>query len=205
VGEQYFTSQPSSKSDRKEYSAKLRGSDVRFVTDRGVFSKSGIDFGSRLLIESLAIPPDSTVLDLGCGYGPLGIAVAVTVASAKVTMLDINERAVLLAQENVRRNAVDARVQLFVGDGANALPDGLRFDVIALNPPIRAGKAVVYRLFAEACARLTDSGHLFTVIQKKQGADSARRYLQSLFINVEIVAKERGYYVYRCDHLGSVS
>lgn len=198
VGEQYFSAKPQSSSQVITLATRLRGCELKLQTDRGVFSRGGVDFGTRLLIEALTLKPGDELLDLGCGYGPVGLAVAVSEPDVRVTMVDVNERAVACALTNAAHCGVEARVQVICSDGVSGLPVHRRYTVIALNPPIRAGKATVYRLFREACSRLSESGKLYVVIQKKQGADSAQRYLFTLFDSVEIVVRDGGYRVYRC-------
>ena len=151
--EHYFTSRPETSGDERLITARLRGYEFRFWTDAGVFSRRGIDFGTRLLIETVRLPETGEILDLGCGYGPVGIACAKAAPSCRVTMVDVNQRALRLAEKNARLNGVSARVTILESDGLCALSDRL-FDAVLINPPIRAGKAVVYRLFAEAAEHL---------------------------------------------------
>ncbi|MCY0876456.1 MAG: methyltransferase [Firmicutes bacterium] len=198
MSEQYFTAKPQSVPQTTHFEAHLRGHNLRFETDRGVFSRGGVDFGSRLLIEAVVLHPGDRVLDLGCGYGPVGVALAVSEPTIQVTLVDVNERALMCARLNAVHNQVADRLDALCGDGTSALPADRQFAVIALNPPIRAGKATVYRLFAESASRLLPTGQLYVVIQKKQGAESAGRYLGTLFKTVETVAKDGGYRVYRC-------
>lgn len=172
---------------------------MTFAADAGVFSKSGVDFGSRLLIEHADIPPGSRVLDVGCGYGPIGLAIAATVPGVHVTLIDINERAVALARENARRNGI-RNVTIEVSDLFEAV-GGQTFDAVLTNPPIRAGKAVVHRIFAESYDALVPGGVLWVVIQKKQGAPSAAAKLEELFGGgrVREAAREKGYRILRAE------
>lgn len=167
---------------------------MRFVTDAGVFSKSGLDYGSRVLIDALDIPVGASVLDVGCGYGPIGIAAGI-LGAGKVTMLDVNERAVELARENAAANGI-AQAEAKQSDLLEAVSEE-RFDVIITNPPIRAGKETVHRLFEQASERLNPGGSLWIVIQKKQGAPSAKAKLETLFERVEEVTKDKGYRIYQ--------
>lgn len=197
MGEQYFVSSPQSKSDVREMSVVLREIHLHLLTDSGVFSRGSIDYGTRLLIDAIVLESGSLFLDLGCGYGPVGIAIAASSANVTVYMVDVNERAVALAQENAKRNHLLEAVHIQISDGLSSV-NAMRFDVIALNPPIRAGKQTVYRLLEEALQHLSDSGRLYIVIQKKQGAESAYAHLQTLGANIEIVTKSKGFYVYCC-------
>lgn len=193
--EHYYTAAPQSDEERKQIQAVLRGTRFVFWTAASVFSRDYVDFGSRLLIETLDVPQGARVLDVGCGYGPIGIAVAKTVPGVTVDMVDINERAVALAQENAAENGVADRVRAFVSDGY-AQVNGV-YDVIVTNPPIRAGKDVVYAIFEGAKAHLSSGGSLWVVIHKKQGAPSAERKLAELYGAVERVARKKGYHVFR--------
>ncbi|WP_199616579.1 class I SAM-dependent methyltransferase [Paenibacillus alkalitolerans] len=194
MSEHYYSKRPAVESDRAVVHAKLRGFELSFVTDAGVFSKNDIDFGSRLLIETMRIPESAEVLDVGCGYGPIGICAAKLAFRGKVTMLDINERAVELASENARRNEA-GNVRVMQSDRLEAVKDET-FDVILTNPPIRAGKSVVHDIFAGAAERLVAGGSLWVVIQKKQGAPSAFEKLQTLFSRVDEVTKDKGYRIF---------
>jgi 16S rRNA (guanine1207-N2)-methyltransferase len=196
--EHYFTSRPETSGDERLITARLRGDELRFWTDAGVFSRRGIDFGTRLLIETVRLPETGEILDLGCGYGPVGIACAKAAPSCRVTMVDVNQRALRLAEKNARLNGVSARVTILESDGLRALSDRL-FDAVLINPPIRAGKAVVYRLFAEAAEHLRPGGSLWAVIRKKQGAESAKRELAKHFRNVTRVEQKKGYWILKAD------
>jgi 16S rRNA (guanine1207-N2)-methyltransferase len=199
MNDHYYSSNPRTDSDRREIRAELRGTLFTFLTDSGVFSKKGVDFGSRLLIETAEIGEGSRILDLGCGYGPVGISLAKTVSGVHAILADINERAVGLAALNARLNGVEDRVQGVVSDGLEQVRD-FTFDHILLNPPIRAGKSVVYRLFAEAGRALREEGSLWIVIRKEQGAASALKELQNLFAEVEVMCKKKGYWILRARH-----
>lgn len=196
--EHYFTSRPETSGDERLITARLRGDELRFWTDAGVFSRRGIDFGTRLLIETVRLPETGEILDLGCGYGPVGIACAKAAPSCRVTLVDVNQRALRLAEKNARLNGVSARVTILESDGLCALSDRL-FDAVLINPPIRAGKAVVYRLFAEAAEHLRPGGSLWAVIRKKQGAESAKRELAKHFRNVTRVEQKKGYWILKAD------
>ena len=132
----------------------------------------------QVLIETADIPDGARVLDVGCGYGPIGLAIAAARPSAHVTMIDINERAVKLARENAERNGI-RNVTILESDLFEAVRDQT-FDAVLTNPPIRAGKAVVHRIFEEAFERLVPGGALWVVIQKKQGAPSAEAKLEEI-------------------------
>ncbi|MDI3257805.1 MAG: class I SAM-dependent methyltransferase, partial [Kyrpidia sp.] len=187
MADQYFAARPAAPSDRRAVAMRVRGLDVMLMTDTGVFSRSRIDYGTRLLIEAMDVPERGDVLDLGCGYGPIGIAAALLNPGIRVVMVDVNERAVELAKENARRLRL-SRVEVLVSDGFSALGDR-RFDRVYCNPPIRTGKSEVYRLLAEAATRLGEEGQLWVVAQKKQGAESLKRELAGRFAEVADVAR----------------
>ena len=191
----YFSEKPSARSDRRIVETRLRGKTFAFVTDAGVFSKQGVDFGSRLLIETMAIEPDDEVLDAGCGYGPIGLTAAWLAERGRAVLVDVNERAVELAKENARLNRI-TNVEVLQSDLFEKL-DGKRFTKILTNPPIRAGKQVVYRLFEQAFDHLRPGGELWVVIQNKQGAPSALDKLESVYGDVEEMERDKGYRVFR--------
>ncbi|MDP5276872.1 class I SAM-dependent methyltransferase [Chengkuizengella axinellae] len=196
MGEQYFTQDPSVESNRQKIQLSLRGKELKFYTDNGVFSKNMIDYGSKLLIEHMEIPSSGKILDVGCGYGPIGLCAASIEKSCNVTMIDVNERAIGLAKENAVLNHI-SNVEIYRSDIYNRLEAGQKYDVILTNPPIRAGKEVVHSIFSGAVERLNDGGLLWVVIQKKQGAPSAFEKLESLFSTVEEVSKKKGYKIFK--------
>jgi len=191
VSEHYYSQRPQTASDRRIYEIELRGRKLRFATDAGVFSKMGVDYGSRVLIEAMDIPAGSRVLDVGCGYGPIGLSAAALNAEGTVTMLDINERAIALAKENALLNGI-RNVEVLGSDVYEAVR-GRIFDVILTNPPIRAGKAVVHRILEEGASLLAPGGSIWVVIQKKQGAPSAAVKLEDVYGNCVEVTKDKGY------------
>ncbi|NQX49403.1 class I SAM-dependent methyltransferase [Paenibacillus tritici] len=195
MSQHYYSQQPEARHDRRSIDTELRGKSLRFTSDAGVFSKGDIDYGSRVLIEAMVIPDGAGVLDVGCGYGPIGISAAYLAPKGHVTMIDINSRAVELARENAQHNGI-RNVTVMQSDVLSAV-QGRKFDVILTNPPIRAGKAVVHQIFEQAYDHLHEGGSLWIVIQKKQGAPSAVAKLESLFPVVEEVGKDKGYRIIR--------
>ncbi|MCR8846699.1 class I SAM-dependent methyltransferase [Paenibacillus sp. SC116] len=193
----YYSKEQQVAHNRQEMKFELRGISLRLWSDAGVFSKGSVDYGSRVLIEHMEIAANSQVLDVGCGYGPIGLMAAKLNPNGHVTMVDVNERALTLAQENARLNGL-SNVTIQESDGLNELV-GKGYDVILTNPPIRAGKDVVHRIFEQSYHQLNKGGNLWIVIQKKQGAPSAVERLKDLFgeDSVEEVAKDKGYRIYR--------
>lgn len=165
------------------------------MTDAGVFSKNRLDPGTKLLIQSL--PLDSAykhVFDLGCGYGPVGLVIAKLLPEAIVHMSDINQRAIELGIKNAKLNGV-SNVILKSGDGFEPFPNQ-KFDLIVTNPPIRAGKQVIYELVDQAFDALNPGGWLILVIKTKHGAKSMEAKLISVFNNANELEKGGGYRVF---------
>ncbi|MCK0473313.1 class I SAM-dependent methyltransferase [Halalkalibacter sp. APA_J-10(15)] len=193
MSEHYYSEKPTVDSDAKEWSVNLNGENFLFASDRGVFSKEGIDFGSRLLIETFELPSvPGGIVDVGCGYGPIGISVASMDSSRVVHMVDMNERALALAKHNAKRNQCE-NVEVYKSDCLAQVKG--TFAAIVTNPPIRAGKKVVHTIFEQASTSLIEQGELWVVIQKKQGAPSAIERLKQLFNSVEVTVKKKGYFV----------
>lgn len=188
----YYTENPDSQHDIQELDVTLLGQQFRLLTDSGVFSKRMVDYGSQVLLSTLAFLPQETVLDVGCGYGPLGLSLA-KVQQVDVTMIDVNRRALELAQRNAQLNQVEA--EIFQSNLYEQVTG--QFNHIISNPPIRAGKAVVHSILSEAFHYLQDGGDLTIVIQKKQGAPSAKQKMEEVFGNCDILKKDKGYYILR--------
>ncbi|PLT35372.1 class I SAM-dependent methyltransferase [Bacillus sp. V5-8f] len=191
----YYSQKPDVESNPRFWDFTLRGKTFRFKSDAGVFSKNEVDFGSRLLIEAfqLNLEIKGDILDVGCGYGPIGLSVAASYPGRNVHMIDINSRAIELAKENANTNAI-SNVSIYESDVFDGVDAG-GFAAILTNPPIRAGKKVVQKILVNSYERLASGGQLWVVIQKKQGAPSAMDKLNELFGNVEVVQKKKGYYV----------
>lgn len=195
MSQHYYSKNPQTKSNPREWTDVLRGEKFRFQTDAGVFSKSEVDFGSRLLIETyVEAEIDGPVLDVGCGYGPIGMAVAKASPHKQVHMVDVNTRAIELAKTNVEKNGV-SNVRIYESDGLSAV-EASDFSAILTNPPIRAGKDTIFRFYEEAAEKLADGGSLWVVIQKKQGAPSTQVKLEELFGEVRVVDKKKGYFIF---------
>ena len=192
MNDHYYTRNPASESRPVDCEYVYRGIPLVFRTDAGVFSKGEVDDGTDLLLKSLPEEMTGDILDLGCGWGVIGICMARRWPDTRVTMADVNLRALELARGNAERNR--AEVCCLESDGMEALKDR-RFDAVITNPPIRAGKQVIYRMFADAEECLRPGGSLILVIRKQQGAESCLRYLQTLFPKVEKTAKSGGFWV----------
>ena len=188
----YYAENPDAAHDIHELRVELLGEKMTFLTDAGVFSKKMVDFGSQLLLKCLEVNQGETVLDVGCGYGPLGLSLA-KAYGVQATMVDINNRALDLARQNAERNKVEATIfQSNIYEQVKG-----KFDHVISNPPIRAGKQVVHEIIEKSKDFLGIGGDLTIVIQKKQGAPSAKSKMEDVFGNCEIVKKDKGYYILR--------
>ena len=188
----YYAENPDAAHDIHELRVDLLGEKMTFLTDAGVFSKKMVDFGSQLLLKCLEVNQGETVLDVGCGYGPLGLSLA-KAYGVQATMVDINNRALDLARQNAERNKVEATIfQSNIYEQVEG-----KFDHVISNPPIRAGKQVVHEIIEKSKDFLEPGGDLTIVIQKKQGAQSAKSKMEDVFGNCEIVKKDKGYYILR--------
>ncbi|MEI5994375.1 class I SAM-dependent methyltransferase [Candidatus Enterococcus mansonii] len=190
----YYTENPDLAHDLEQWSFELRGKKFQFLTDSGVFSRNTVDFGSRVLIDAFDFEelPEGKLLDVGCGYGPIGLTLA-SISGREVEMIDVNQRAVALAQENAKKNQVK-NVDIHTSNIYADIHE-THYAAIISNPPIRAGKKVVHEILSEAHPLLVTGGTLTVVIQKKQGAPSAEKKMEEVFGNVEVVTKDKGYYI----------
>ncbi|MCI4371229.1 MAG: class I SAM-dependent methyltransferase [Thermoplasmata archaeon] len=195
MAEQYFAKRPSSAHRPRELRGVFRGYTFTFRTDTGVFSGGRLDRGTELLLAALEVRPRESLLDLGCGYGAIGIIAARLSEGGHVILTDVNERAVALARANLTKNKI-ANAEVRQGDLYEPV-DGIAFDHIACNPPIRAGRAVLDRIVAEAPRHLRDGGSLWLVVRTRQGADSIRTRMSAAFGNADIVKRGTGFKVIR--------
>lgn len=196
VTEHYYSKKPNVDSAPQTWHAQLRDETYTFTSDKGVFSKGEVDFGSRLIVEKFKEPEiKGDILDLGCGYGPIGIALAHAYSTRRVVLSDVNERALFLANKNKDQNHIN-NISVINSIGFSELMH-YTFAAIVTNPPIRAGKKVIYTMFRDAKEVLKKNGQLWVVIQKKQGAPSAKVELQEVFGNVTIVSRSRGFFILR--------
>lgn len=193
MAEYYYTNNPTSEHEERHFTSVFMGRTLAFETDAGVFSKQHIDPGSEILCKSL---PElrGRVLDMGCGWGAMTVMALARFPALDVTMADVNERALDLAVRNVQKNGMQAKAVL--SDGFERVEG--EFDAVMTNPPIRAGKAVIYRMFEDAKAHLAEGGRLFLVIRKQQGAPSALKFLKELYAEAETIERDGGYWVIAC-------
>lgn len=200
---QYFSEQPTTESRPQQVHWELPDLAVDLWTDRGVFSRRGVDRGTDLLARVMQLPAQGKILDLGAGYGPLGIVAARRSPTAQVTLVEINERAAELARQNLALNQV-SNAEVLVGEAPEVLGPR-RFVAIVTNPPLRAGKQVVRRLLADAARRLEPGGTLWLVAQTKQGAKTLARDLAAWFGQVEVVARQGGFRVIKATKVQTIN
>ncbi len=187
----YFVNDPNLRHAQSRVQLTMDGEVYEFETDAGVFSKQHLDSGSALLIRS-APPLAGHAVDLGCGWGPVGIILARKNPGSRLSLVDVNERAVALAARNILQNGAD-NAQALVSDGLSALSGPL--DAVISNPPVRIGKQAMYHLFEQAHEKLRPGGFLCIVIRKAQGAPSCKQFLSELFGNCQTIARESGFHI----------
>ena len=192
MSDHYYTENPNSEHDERRLTVVALGNPLTFTTDAGVFSRDGLDRGTEVLLDALPAL-SGRVLDLGCGWGAVGVALGRKYPDLELVMTDINARAVDLARRNLAQNGV--RAQVLQGDDFDPVEG--EFDAIVTNPPIRAGKAVIYSLFERARAYLKPGGALYLVIRKQQGAPSALKFLKEHYGEAEIIDRGSGFHVIR--------
>ena len=194
----YYTNNEELISNPEQFVFHYRDHDLYFTSDNGVFSKKMIDYGSRVLLEAISIDSSKkTLLDVGCGYGTFGIALKSVYPFLEIDMVDVNDRALNLARENLKLNNMSANV--YLSNTYDKVEN--KYDLIVTNPPIRAGKEIVTKILVESKKYLNLNGEIWVVIQKKQGAPSAKKNLESVFKKVDIVKRDKGYYILRAINL----
>lgn len=194
MAEHYYSRRPTSPPRMGLIRCRLRGRDFEFLTASGVFSHKRVDAGTRLLIESMSLPDAGEALDMGCGYGAIGITAAKLKPQLQVWMVDANRRAVALAEDNVQRNNVK-NVQVLAGSLYEPV-EGRSFDVILTNPPITAGiRKVVEPLMEGSTGHLKPGGSLQMVVRTTKGGSSITALLERYYGGFEILAKRGGYRV----------
>ena len=191
---QYITNDNSIPSKLVKTRAVVLNNSFIFYTDNGVFSKDGLDFGSRLLLENIPLTEiGESLLDVGCGYGVFGIILN-KILGVKVTMCDVNRRALHLAEKNIKENKCSdcSVIESSCYQNINS-----KYSTIITNPPIRAGKKVVYEILEGAKDYLLPGGRLFFVVRKEQGAKSIISDMQKIY-NVEVLERKKGFFIIKC-------
>lgn len=192
----YFQDDPNLASNYKKISFEVNGITMNLLTDNGVFSKNKVDEGSLAFLKVLLpLELGKNILDLGCGYGTIGLTLAIAKKEARVTLADVNARALNMCKKNADALNLSQRVTILQSDIYEKIEGP--YDSIVVNPPIRAGKAVTYRMYEEAKQYLIDGGSLFIVIRKAQGAESAAKYIESIFGNIKMLDRHKGYHIYQ--------
>ncbi len=192
MDEHYFTAAPDVAFRRMPVHATVWGHDLELTSGSGVFAQGRLDVGTAVLFRETEPPAAGTVLDLGCGYGMIGLALTVAVPSARVWGVDVNERAVLLANENAAALGVADRFTAVTPDD---VPDDVTFDEIWSNPPIRVGKQALHDLLLRWLPRMTRDGRAVMVVGKNLGADSLQRWLGEQGFPTERLASAKGFRV----------
>lgn len=190
----YFTENPDTLSKEKKINYKINGLSFELTTDTNVFAKNGIDYGSLTLLKVVSQQVSTgKVLDIGCGYGAIGLTLASLVPGIQVVCTDINLRASNLCKKNARALKLSDRVTVLQGNLYEKV-EGL-FDYVVTNPPIRAGKKVLDEIYTGAYDRLVTGGNLYLVVRRKQGAESTLKRLQEIFSHVDVELKDKGYWI----------
>lgn len=192
MSKQYFENNPDLASEPFEFTYYFKKNLLTFKSDNGVFSKRGVDFGSSLLLQNVQLNENDNVLDVGCGVGIIGITLAKSNPTVNVDMVDVNLRAINLAKDNCKSNQV-SNTSVFESNAYTNV--NKKYDCIVTNPPIRAGKKVVYDIILGSYDYLNDDGVMYCVIQKKQGAESSIKALKTIYKEVEVIDKDNGYFI----------
>ena len=192
MGEHYFSADPAVPFRRVPLRVTAWGVELQLVSGSGVFAQGRLDPGTAVLLRETQPPMTGRILDLGCGYGVIGLAVAAAAPATQVTGVDVNERAVLLANENARALGVEDR---FTASTPPAVPPDAVFEEIWSNPPIRIGKEGLHDLLLTWLSRLVDGGRAVMVVGKHLGGDSLQRWLTDQGFPTERVASAKGFRV----------
>ena len=175
------------------FSYTFRNNTINFKSDLGVFSKERVDFGTNVLLNALPAFTNEMILDVGCGVGVIGLSIAKGYTKSHVDLIDINSRAIVLTKENAANNNI-RNVAILESNLYENIHD--KYDYIITNPPIRAGKNVIYKIVHGAFDYLNNNGKIILVINKKHGAPSMERELISVFGNCTTIEKSKGFYVF---------
>lgn len=192
---QYFDNDKSIKSEKRLINFTFNNREYSMYSDNGVFSKDKFDYGTRVLLENMDINNMcGKVLDLGCGTGVVGIVLGTVNKNISIDMVDITDRAIELAKENIKFNNLDNNI--FVSDVYSNVND--KYDYIITNPPIRAGKEVVRKFLLGGKDYLNVNGTLYFVMRKDHGVKSMIKELEGIY-KVEVIDKDKGFYIVRCN------
>ena len=192
--EHYYTNNPTTESREKIINSIIADENLKFYTDNGVFSKESVDFGTKTMLESFTTNKENAkVADIGCGYGVISIFLAKKYPTYKFTMVDVNNRVLELSKKNIELNKIENKVEVLESSSFDNVEGN--FDIVLTNPPIRAGKKIVHKIMTDSYGHLNAQGELWVVIQKKQGMARCKKLLEDTFSMVEVVSKNKGYYI----------
>lgn len=195
---QYFENDEKITNEEFDIFFEFGGQKFTLKSNNGIFSKHKLDYGSMVLMETVKdLSLKGDILDLGCGIGVIGLCLAYFDEN-HYTLVDINSRAISMAKINAQKLNLSDRIDIIESDGFAEINEKI-FDYILLNPPIRAGKGVIYKLYKDSYDHLNDGGLLIIVIRKDQGALSHKKYLETFFKEVSLINRERGYFIYKCE------
>ena len=201
MAHQYFEDNEALEHELQDVQLNLATANLTLTTDSGVFSRQRVDYGTLVLLKAVLpiikarASQAISILDVGCGYGPIGLSLAKLFPAATVTMVDVNERALDLARDNAVKNQVADQVTILKSNAYSALAETQKLNFSITNPAIRAGKKVVDDILLTSQKFLTEEGSFFAVLQKKQGAPSAKKNLATVYPNVEVIKRDKGYYI----------
>ena len=195
----YFSEKPEIKSEKKTIKYTIQNKKFEFITDNGVFSKSKVDFGTDLMLNEFLKKNKGLevekikILDIGCGYGVVSVVLKSFYPEISITLSDVNERALELSEENLKKYGIND-YHIIKSDAFEKIME--KFDVILSNPPIRAGKDIIFKIYSEAYEHLNESGEFYCVIQTKHGAKSTQKKLVEIFGNCDTVTIDGGYRIF---------
>ena len=195
----YFSEKPEIKSEKKRIKYTIQNKKFEFITDNGVFSKSKVDFGTDLMLNEFLKKNRGLevekikILDIGCGYGVVSVILKSFYPEISITLSDVNERALELSEENLKKYGIND-YHIIKSDAFEKITE--KFNVILSNPPIRAGKDIIFKIYSEAYEHLNENGEFYCVIQTKHGAKSTQKKLMEIFGNCDTVTIDGGYRIF---------
>ncbi|MBP3634890.1 MAG: class I SAM-dependent methyltransferase [Bacilli bacterium] len=198
--EHYFTNNKNLKENTKKVDVKIKDTLFSFYTDNGVFNKKGLDYGTRVLLENINLKDKKSFLDVGCGCGPIGIYIAKQSENYSVDMIDINEKAVNLTNKGIKLNRLN-NAKSFISNVYENIDS--KYDMIITNPPIHAGKKVIYDIISSAKKYLNNNGEIWLVIRKDQGAKSLIKDMSDIY-NIDIIKKDNGFYILQAKPIDTI-
>ena len=194
----YFSEKPNVKSNKKNINYSIKEKNFNFITDNGVFSKTKVDFGTdimlKVILENTKIKENFDILDIGCGYGVVSTVIKTFYPLVNITLSDVNERALKLSKENLENHFI-TEYDIVKSSAFDNLYK--KFDIIISNPPIRAGKNIIFSIYEGAFDHLKKNGEFYCVIQTKHGAKSTKKKLEEIFSNCETLSINSGYRIFK--------